>query len=200
MDSTLLNISFEVPTWVKQGVDTGEYRIFGGVVRDSMGQIVWHLKEVGTQNLKKVNKNNLPIIIGVVTVLAVVGGSYCLYKKLKSRKEKRLNQQLNAIDENVKNYFSGNFATLTRADIENLIDSLKAVLNNPTFDHIKTDRQFYCKIIEFSKCVNQNTLNLALHKKMQIQLTEPNTNSNVIDVINIIINGLDKQEKLLFES
>ncbi len=201
MDNTLINIAFEVPIWVKQGVESGTYKIFGGVVRDNMGQIVLHLKEVGLQNTRKLSKKNLPVVIGVGVTLVAVGGTYYVYKRFKSKKKQELNQQLTDIDNNINNYFaSRGFANLTRDDIQNLIDSLKNVLENPSFHHIKMDKQYYDKIIEFSKCVNQNTCNLALFKKEQVQLPDPRNESTLIEILNIIITSLNKQKQLLFES
>lgn len=204
MDSTLMNVVFEVPLWINNGVVSGTYKIFGGVVRDEAGQIIYHLKnynviEKVVENTKKINKKVL-IGIGSAAVLAAVGGTaYYFYKNYKQKKEKVLNEQLNTVDKNIATYFTrGNFANLTRNDIDDLINSLSTLSNNPQFINIKTDKEFYNKIVEFSKFINQNTSNLALHKQEQILLPEPNNDNKLFDFVNIAIISLNKQKVLLF--
>lgn len=100
-----------------------------------------------------------------------------------------------------KNYEYQMGRHLTRDDIEELINSLSILINNPEFINIKMNKEFYNKIVEFSRFISQNTFNLALHKQEQILLLEPTSNSSLLDFVNIaIINSLNKQKELLFRS
>lgn len=39
----VIQVAFEVPTWVQNGITDGSLRILGGVVRNLRGEIVYHL-------------------------------------------------------------------------------------------------------------------------------------------------------------
>lgn len=96
-------VAFEIPPAIAAGIARGEYRQFGGVVRDSAGHIVKHLKVVDidkdanqVKQLAKqavgLAKKNPKAAIGVAVVAgaAVVGGAaYGVVKHVKSKKERQ---------------------------------------------------------------------------------------------------------------
>lgn len=96
----LIQVALEVPDDVYIALLNGDLVRRGGVVRDTAGQIVLHLKEVGLQDdeasmaiaqkaaaLAKQNKVVL-IGIGVAAAATAVGGA--IVHVVKSRKEKKL--------------------------------------------------------------------------------------------------------------
>lgn len=93
-----IQVQFEVPLWVQQGVASGEYNIFGGVVRDLNGQIVHHLKNA--VDLPKKAKGKV-IVVAIAAALAA-GICYALYKFL--NKKQRLANQLENFDDYLQLY------------------------------------------------------------------------------------------------
>jgi len=73
-----INVVFNVPNWVEAGRKSGDLRLFGGVVRDNSGQIVYMLKE-GAQQAAKTR--NGKIVIAFVAAATVAGAGYYIYKK-----------------------------------------------------------------------------------------------------------------------
>ena len=80
-----LNVVFDVPKWVKAGLESGKLRVFGGVVRDNAGRIVHHLSEAARHAPPKGGK----LAIAAVVVAAAAGGGYLLWRRC-SRKGKTL--------------------------------------------------------------------------------------------------------------
>lgn len=55
----ILEVVFEIPEDILEGLKTGEYRRFGGIVRNLKGSVVAHLRETGQVELEQIN-NLLP--------------------------------------------------------------------------------------------------------------------------------------------
>jgi hypothetical protein len=55
MLNDFVEIIFEMPNDIKQGLNEGIYKRFGGVIRTQKGDIATHLREVGIQRIKNVN-------------------------------------------------------------------------------------------------------------------------------------------------
>lgn len=95
-------VAFEIPPAIAAGIARGEYRQFGGVVRDAAGRIVKHLKVVDidrdadqakqlAQQAIALAKKNPKAAIGAAAVagVAVVGGAaYGVVKHIKGKKER----------------------------------------------------------------------------------------------------------------
>lgn len=82
----VLHVVFEVPKWVEAGVGSGELQIFGGVVRDNAGRIVFMLREASRRALRLGGGR---LFLGAVVVAAAAGGGYLLYRHY-SRKGRTL--------------------------------------------------------------------------------------------------------------
>ena len=95
-------VAFEIPPAIAAGIARGEYRQFGGVVRDGAGHIVKHLKAVDIekdavqakqlmQQAVGLAKKNPKAAIGAAAEagVAVVGGAaYGVVKHIKGKKER----------------------------------------------------------------------------------------------------------------
>lgn len=95
-------VAFEIPLDIAEGIASGKYRQFGGIVRDGAGHIVKHLKPVElvenanqakqlAQQAIDLAKKNPKAAIGAAAVagVAVVGGAaYGVVKHIKGKKER----------------------------------------------------------------------------------------------------------------
>ena len=95
-------VAFEIPAAIAAGIARGEYRQFGGVVRDGAGHIVKHLKPVElaesanqakqlAQQAIDLAKKNPKAAIGAVAVagVAVVGGAaYGAVRSIRGERER----------------------------------------------------------------------------------------------------------------
>ena len=79
----MLEVMFDVPDWVEEGVQSGAFQIFGGVIRNSEGEIVCHLKEA----IAELSKSKTRYVIIGLAVTAVAGGAYYVYKKVAKKGE-----------------------------------------------------------------------------------------------------------------
>ena len=107
-----VQVLFDVPPEIMEGLNSGIYKLFGGVVRNAKGEIVYHLKdalEVGEQSQKAVRqvaqaaiqepkasgllakagafaaKHKVGVGIGIGLVVAAAG--YGIYKLVTSKKD-----------------------------------------------------------------------------------------------------------------
>jgi hypothetical protein len=77
-----LTVMLEVPKWVEVGVRSGSLNIFGGVVRDNAGRIVYMLKE-GTRMVPRLARGRL-LLVGLGVAVAA-GISYAIYKRVSNK-------------------------------------------------------------------------------------------------------------------
>jgi hypothetical protein len=116
-----LRVLFDVPKWIEVGVKTGQLSIFGGIVRNNAGRIVYMLKE-GTR-LARFARG--PWALPALAVAAAAGVGYGIYKLLSDR-PKAL-EELEAVDRAILTY--GSAAHAQRLNVEE-IRSLAAELQN----------------------------------------------------------------------
>ena len=83
MMSVVEQYAFEIPDDILAGLVTGEYKRFGGVIRNTAGKLITHLKEVPIQKAK--DYKAIAIGLGVVAVAAISG---LVYVAARSKKEK----------------------------------------------------------------------------------------------------------------
>lgn len=159
-----LNVLFDVPKWVEVGVKSGQLGVFGGVVRNNAGQILYHLKE-GTK-LARFAKG--PFLLPVLALAAVAGIGYCAYKFM-SRKATAL-EELETIDRAVLTYAS--LAQTERLGVEDIraleseLQKFISVVEAPEFKdtHLELDAECANKLREFYESVR--TFNLRLRDKI----------------------------------
>ena len=79
---SLNQVTIEIPLNIQKGLDSGIYKRYGSIIRNSSGYIVKHLKEVkagepAQQVVKGLAKNKYVLVTAIgATVLAVVGVGY----------------------------------------------------------------------------------------------------------------------------
>ena len=79
---SLNQVTIEIPLNIQKGLDSGIYKRYGSIIRNSSGHIVKHLKEVkagepAQQVVKGLAKNKYVLVTAIgATVLAVVGVGY----------------------------------------------------------------------------------------------------------------------------
>ncbi|WP_019227233.1 hypothetical protein [Sedimentibacter sp. B4] len=119
-----IQVIFEVPEWVEKGLNNGDYRIFGGVIRNAKGQIVHHLKNGIWESSKDDIKNAAEAIKnapGKTKVIAIVGvGCVALsvlgYASYKIIKDKKSLKKLNKFNDTLKNYITDGISGTLSAD------------------------------------------------------------------------------------
>ena len=95
-------VAFEIPLDIAEGIASGKYRQFGGIVRDGAGHIVKHLKPVElaenanqakqlAQQAIDLAKKNPKAAIGAAAAASVVvvgGAAYGVVKHIRGKKER----------------------------------------------------------------------------------------------------------------
>ena len=49
-----ISVSFEMPSYIRKGLETGSFERYGGVIRDKSGQVVHHLVETGLESAPEI--------------------------------------------------------------------------------------------------------------------------------------------------
>ena len=127
---------FEIPDDIIDKIETGEYKRYGGIIRDSSGKIVKHLKRVELEKVKeKLNpvykvalilKNNPVVIVAVigVLILAVIG---IVCSVIHHRRDKLIKTYHSSV---IKYFIGVKNGTLSLEDIENLRSAIIKLENN----------------------------------------------------------------------
>lgn len=135
---SVTQVAFDIPPLIQQGLLNGTLVRYGGVVRDTAGHIVTHLKEIPVPKadsaLKKmgtfIKKNKNPIIIITVSAIAltVAGISYVVIKN-KNQKEEKIPTCVVSFNEAFTKYVTEikerNLSESTLDTLLNSIDDIK---------------------------------------------------------------------------
>src|SRR5579875_675058 len=125
----VLDVVFEAPKWVDAGVRSGELQVFGGVVRDNAGRIVFMLRDA-SRRAPRLGR-------GKFVIAAAAGGGYFLYRRY-SRKGRTL-AALESVESTITAYLGhARERRLTRGDVEALAAALQTFLDHlrkPAFNH-----------------------------------------------------------------
>ena len=78
---TTIDVKFDVPDWVAEGIRKETLKIFGGVVRNKAGEIVYHLSKAKTWP----SRSGWYLAATVAAVATVAGTTYYLYRKSSKR-------------------------------------------------------------------------------------------------------------------
>jgi hypothetical protein len=128
-------VSFQVPPEIALGLASGEFIRFGGVVRDSAGHIVAHLKETGSEITKsnldvaRAVKSRGGIVVGGVLLIVLVAGSgtaLWLSRNRKAQTSKRVVSCVNSYNEALVGYLAAIQDQTLDGDVVNrLVSSLE---------------------------------------------------------------------------
>ena len=135
---SVTQVAFDIPPLIQQGLQNGTLVRYGGVVRDTAGHIVTHLKEIPVPKadsaLKKMgsfikkNKNPIIIITASAIALTVAGISYVVIKN-KNQEEEKIPTCVVSFNEAFTKYVTeikeGNLSESTLDTLLNSIDDIK---------------------------------------------------------------------------
>ena len=103
----VITVLFELPKYLEQGLKSGEYIRYGGVIRSaSNGSIVQHLVETGIAESKNqmvpaiLSSQGLVIGMGAVSIGVTMVGMYILAKRIKQAEEKII-EAISKLDEKI---------------------------------------------------------------------------------------------------
>ena len=109
-------VLFQIPPEIAQGLASGEFIRHGGLVRDSAGQIVAHLKEIGSEftksnpDLARAVKSRGGIVVGgmLLIVFVAAGSGTALWRswKRKAQTSKRVVSCVNSYNEALVGYLA----------------------------------------------------------------------------------------------
>lgn len=133
-----INVTFKVPTWVNAGLRSGQLQLFGGVIRDNAGKIVYHLKG-GMEQAAKSGNGKVLIAVGAVTALAV--GGYFIYKKF-NKKEAASDKGIKLQKKMSEYLISASQQDFSLANIQTLSSEISAFMKNCDTAGISPDKVF----------------------------------------------------------
>lgn len=191
----IIQVTFIVPDWILKGINDGEYRIFGGVIRDARGQIVYHLKngiweaaKEGANNAVKVIEKApgkakiVAIAIAGIVIVGTVG--YVSYKKLTDKNSLKIFKNF---DEQIKTYINqgikGNLSLDSIIGLKNSCDELLKVLEKIDITEIDVSEYENQKFSELINSIKKYTVDLNNANKMNKVIPERNDGETIIDNI-----------------
>lgn len=140
-------VAFDIPSAIEKGLEDGTLFRFGGVIRDTTGAIVTHLKEVPVPKAKSnaildFAKNNKYVLIGTAVVTAIaaaVGITYVVVKNKKNEEEKvpkcliDFNQSFSEYLDSIKK------GSVNEEKIDDIISALKEIQSNQENGYLRID-------------------------------------------------------------
>src|SRR5579875_495142 len=163
----VLDVVFEAPKWVDAGVRSGELQVFGGVVRDNAGRIVFMLRDA-SRRAPRLGR-------GKFVIAAAAGGGYFLYRRY-SRKGRTL-AALESVESTITAYLGhARERRLTRGDVEALAAALQTFLDHlrkPEFSDVQLSlpKDGYEKLQDFLRSLH--AFNRAAHEERPALPTPP---------------------------
>jgi hypothetical protein len=131
-------ITFHVPHKVAQGLASGRYQLFGGVVRNNAGRVVTMLDPL-SRSASRLAKLNPKLAIAGVAIVAVAGG--LIFMSTRFSKRTRLARRLAAVDVALKaTIANGPALELTRDELQQLHASIGDFLRLTTSRGYRTVR------------------------------------------------------------
>lgn len=131
--------TFHVPLDIEVGLLSGDFIRYGGVVRDTAGRLVTHLKEIPAHEKSvaegakraalSLNNHWVVVGVGVLTLVAVGGGVVLALKKRKKDAEPVVPECVQSYTDSLRAYLDAiQNGTLDGQIIDRLITDLDAVL------------------------------------------------------------------------
>jgi len=192
-----LNVEFEMPDWIKKGMISGKFNIFGGVVRDNEGKIVHMLKEGQPRNQPPI-KN--PLILLAVTIAA---GALAYYSYKRFSKRGRVLSKLEETEKAISSYlFKANEKELNIEDVKNLssaLNAFQAILEQDKYKDVKIylSQENYNKLMEFLNSVMKFNSDIVKANSIGMKLPCLLTPQNFSEFFDQLNNQLLFQKQIL---
>jgi hypothetical protein len=194
-----IQVNFDVPKHIEEGIKSGQFKIIGGVVRNLNGEIVFHLKETG-KIIRKMDSRKKLIAGGILVVgtVVVASGTYAVKKIIKKRN--KLQKAFDQFNKRFVEYVLSADKMELNIDIVNSLyessELLKGIVEN-TKKIDKVEKQLNIK--DFNELINsvyEYTLKLAKKNNIKIQNIEKNDRLNIKDNIIDLQKYLDVQREV----
>jgi len=189
---TIVQESFYIPTEIEKEIFKGEYKRFGGVVRNDKGEIVKHLKTVNNSKvvLQHVLKNiNTYIQIGMLAETGV--RSYIRAKRKKPDAVLKFRESLRYYLKVVRN------GRLTLDIISDLIERLDELKSSPDFREINIVLSMEDLDILLNQ-IYEFTKKLAADNEIELNNIEKETHQQFTNLIVTLKHHLETQ-KYIFQ-
>jgi len=194
----VIQVLFEVPTWVQIGLNDGTFKLFGGVVRNSKGAIVYHLKN-GNKILENTSSKTKVIIGGMIlcgTIITV--GSVYAYNKYVKRKETQIDEMID-FNEVLEKYITagvqGNLNSDIITELNNACMGLFGVINDDIIDLSDVE---HSKINDIIDSIKQYTEKLCIVNKVDEVIPQRKQSESINDNL-IELSDYLKIQKSIFE-
>jgi len=194
----VIQVLFEVPTWIQVGLNDGTFKLFGGVVRNSKGAIVYHLKN-GNKILENTSSKTKVIIGGIIlcgTIITV--GSVYAYNKYVKRKETQIDEMID-FNEVLEKYITagvqGNLNSDIITELNNACMGLFRVINDDIIDLSDVE---HSKINDIIDSIKQYTEKLCIVNKVDEVIPQRKQSESINDNL-IELSDYLKIQKSIFE-
>lgn len=204
----VIQVAFTVPDWVQIGIKSGEYKIFGGVIRNAKGQIVYHLKngvweaakEGANTAVKAIEKapGKAKIFAIVVAGCVIVGAiGYSTYKKLT---DKNSLKKFSKFDENLENYLNdglkGTLSLDRIIELKNSCDDLIKILDEIDMNEIDAIQYENQKFNDLINSIKKYTYDLSKANKINTIIPERSNGETIKDNIIDLRKYMEIQEEV----
>lgn len=135
----IVQVAFLIPAHIQQGIDAGTLIRYGGIVRDTAGHIVTHLKEVPVEKVEEgagklldlVKRNKFIVCTVVVVSAAAVAGIVYKVVKDKNNKEVKVPQYVVDFNDSLVDYLDSiRKGSVSEDRIDKVIAALEVVTKN----------------------------------------------------------------------
>lgn len=194
----VIQVLFEVPIWVQIGLNDGTFKLFGGVVRNSKGAIVYHLKN-GNKILEKTNSKTKIIIGGIIlcgTIITV--GSVYAYNKYVKRKETQVVEGVDFNEVLEKYITAGVQGNLNSSVITELINACMGLFRAINDDIIDLSDVEHSKINDIIDSIKQYTEKLCVINKIDEVIPQRKQSGSINDNL-IELSDYLKIQKSIFD-
>lgn len=194
----VIQVAFVVPDWILTGIRSGEYKIFGGVIRNTKGQIVYHLKN-GIWEATKEGANNVVKAIekapGKAKVFAIAVAGFAIagtigYASYKILTDKNSLKKFSKFDEKLENYLNDSIKGTLSLDkiieLKNSCDELIKILDKIDNNEVDAIQYENKKFNELVNAIKRYTDELSKANKSNKVIPERNDGdtikNNIIDL------------------
>lgn len=206
----IIQPAFEVPPDIYKSLLTGDLVRYGGVVRDTSGRLVTHLKEIPAPERAAENETRIAAAglknhwaaAGLATVVAIAAGGGVVLAVRKRKKDAEVNvpKCVQDYEVSLESYLEAIQAgCLDRSNIDRLITDLDAVVaygqDNDTTVAFSTDQ-----LAKITKVACEYTIELARANPVELNETQKLSEADDGDVVVDLRQHLETQRRIFDQS